>query len=108
MGDHMTSDTGSRAVGAKGRVGGTVSGAQGNLVVDLRGLSPALRRPLAFSLLDKMMEMDCTDSLVLVFDHEPAGLSYQIELRKETRGRFDFHYDQRLDGAWVALLRPRC
>jgi hypothetical protein len=30
-----------------------------------------------------------------------------LELRKETKGRFEFFYDQRLDGAWVALIRRR-
>lgn len=99
--------SGPAAAGVKGHVGGSVSSSPSGVFVDLRGASPELRRPLVFSLLDRMMELDCTDSLVLVFDHEPAGLCYQIELRKETRGRFDFHYDQRLDGAWVALLRPR-
>ena len=39
--------------------------------------------------------------------HEPAGLGYQLELRKETKGQFDFFYDQRLDGAWVALIRRK-
>jgi hypothetical protein len=27
-----------------------------------------------------------------------------MELRRETRGRVGFAYDQRLDGAWVALI----
>jgi len=42
-----------------------------------------------------------------VCDHEPAGLGYQIDLRRETRGRFEFTYQKRSDGAWVALLRKR-
>jgi uncharacterized protein (DUF2249 family) len=41
-----------------------------------------------------------------VCDHEPAGLGYQIDLRRETRGRFTFEYDQRADGAWVAFITP--
>lgn len=93
-----------------GQSAGTVgsrmsSGSMSGLVVDVRGLAPALRRPVVFSLLDKLVELECQEGLVLIFDHEPAGLGYQIDLRRETRGMFEFHYDQRLDGAWVALVR---
>ncbi|HEX9093418.1 MAG TPA: DUF2249 domain-containing protein [Coriobacteriia bacterium] len=77
------------------------------LTMDIRGLTPALRRPIVFTVIDKMLETECADSLVVICDHEPAGLGYQLELRKETKGRFEFFYDQRLDGAWVALIRRR-
>lgn len=76
-------------------------------MLDTRGLTPALRRPIVFSVIDKFVELDCADSIVVISDHEPAGLGYQLELRKETKGLFDFYYDQRLDGAWVALIRRR-
>jgi uncharacterized protein (DUF2249 family) len=75
--------------------------------MDIRGLTPALRRPIVFTVVDKMLDIDCADSVVVICDHEPAGLGYQLELRKETKGRFEFYYDQRLDGAWVALIRRR-
>lgn len=78
----------------------------GCLVVDVRAFSPALRRPLIFALVDKLLEVEAPDELVLICDHEPAGVGYQIDLRKETRGRFSFSYDQRSDGAWVAIVRP--
>jgi uncharacterized protein (DUF2249 family) len=84
-----------------------VSHASSGLMIDIRGLTPALRRPVVFTVIDKLLEMDATDSLVVVCDHEPAGLGYQMELRKETKGQFEFFYDQRLDGAWVALIRRR-
>lgn len=79
----------------------------GGLVVDVRGFDPALRRALVFAILDKMVELGAEDQVVLVCDHEPAGLGYQIDLRRETRGRYEFSYDRRSDGAWVALLRTR-
>jgi uncharacterized protein (DUF2249 family) len=75
--------------------------------MDIRGLTPALRRPIVFTVVDKMLDIDCADSVVVICDHEPAGLGYQLELRKETKGQFEFFYDQRLDGAWVALIRRR-
>ena len=77
------------------------------LVIDVRGLTPSQRRPLLFSIMDKMLAMDSDDPIVVICDHEPAGLGYQLELRQETKGLYDFHYDQRLDGAWVGLIRRR-
>lgn len=62
---------------------------------------------MVFAVVDKMLEMDADDSLVVICDHEPAGLGYQLDLRKESKGRFEYFYDQRLDGAWVALIRRR-
>jgi uncharacterized protein (DUF2249 family) len=76
----------------------------GKLVLDVRAFDPALRRPLIFNVVDKMCEFGCSDELVLVTDHEPSGIGYQIDLRRETRGRFEFTYNQRSDGAWVAML----
>jgi len=77
------------------------------LVVDIRDFDPALRRALVFCVVDTLVSLGCEDQLVLVCDHEPAGLGYQIDLRRETRGRFEFTYNKRSDGAWVALLRRR-
>lgn len=51
--------------------------------------------------------MNAEDSLVVICDHEPAGLGYQIDLRRETKGMFEYYYDRRLDGAWVALIRRK-
>lgn len=84
-----------------------MSVASTGLVMDIRGLTPALRRPIVFTVIEKMLDIEASDSLVVICDHEPAGLGYQIELRKETKGHFEFFYDQRLDGAWVALIRRR-
>jgi uncharacterized protein (DUF2249 family) len=79
----------------------------GKLVVDIRDFDPASRRALVFSVVDTLVNHDCEDQLVFVCDHEPAGLAYQIDLRKETRGKFEFSSSQRSDGAWVALLERR-
>lgn len=78
--------------------------ALGRLVVDLRAFDPAQRRAMTFALVDKFVELGLKDELVLVTDHEPSGIGYQIDLRKETRGRFEFAFDQRSDGAWVAII----
>lgn len=79
----------------------------GRLVVDIRDYDPSLRRVVVFGIVDMLVGVGSTDEIVLVCDHEPAALGYQIDLRRETRGRFSFSYDKRSDGAWVALLKPR-
>jgi uncharacterized protein (DUF2249 family) len=84
-----------------------VAGASNGLVVDLRGFTPGLRRPIVFTVVDRMLELEADDSLVVICDHEPAGLGYQLDLRKESKGRFEYFYDQRMDGAWVALIRKK-
>jgi uncharacterized protein (DUF2249 family) len=75
--------------------------------MDLRGVTPAMRRPLVFAVVDRMLEIDCSDSIVIITDHDPSRHGYQLDLRKESRGKFEFDCDQRLDGAWVALVRRR-
>jgi uncharacterized protein (DUF2249 family) len=79
-------------------------GASG-LIVDARGFDPALRRPVLFAIVDKFVETGCEEQIVFICDHEPAGIGFQIDLRRETRGRFQFEYDQRSDGAWVACIK---
>jgi uncharacterized protein (DUF2249 family) len=74
------------------------------LVMDIRALTPALRRPLIMTTVDHLLSMGATETVVVICDSEPAGLGYQMELRRETRGRVSYSYDQRLDGAWVALI----
>ena len=78
---------------------------RGRLVVDVRGFAPEFRRPLIFVVVDMLVDLDIQDELVVISDHDPNGLGYQIDLRRETRGRFAFSCDQRSDGAWVALIR---
>jgi uncharacterized protein (DUF2249 family) len=73
--------------------------------VDIRAFAPECRRPMLFGIFDKMVELDCSDELVIVSDHDPSALGYQIDLRRETRGLFEFSCDLRSDGAWVALVR---
>ena len=77
------------------------------LLMDIRGVTPAQRRPLLFAVVDKMLALECDDCIVVICDHEPAGLGYQLDLRRETKGRFTFSYDQRTDGAWVGLIRKK-
>lgn len=72
--------------------------------MDIRALTPALRRPLILATVDQLLSLRSLETVVVICDSEPAGLGYQMELRRETRGRVSYSYDQRLDGAWVALV----
>jgi len=83
------------------------NGVGSRLVVDVRGCSPAIRREIVVCIVDKLLQLDARDSLVVICDHEPVALGYGIDLRKETRGRFEYFYDRRTDGAWVALIRRK-
>ena len=74
------------------------------LMMDIRALTPALRRPLILATVDQLLSLGAAETVVVICDSEPAGLGYQMELRRETRGRVSYSYDQRLDGAWVALI----
>lgn len=74
------------------------------LMMDVRALTPALRRPLILATVDLLLSLGAAETVVVICDSEPAGLGYQMELRRETRGRVSYSYDQRLDGAWVALI----
>ena len=82
-----------------------VSREANGLVVDVRGVTAAHQRPVVFGIVDAVLSAGCADSIVVICDHDPSGLGYQLDLRRETRGMYEFDCDRRLDGAWVALLR---
>lgn len=62
---------------------------------------------MIFSIIDKFLELGCSGDVVLVSNHDPSALGYQIDLRRESRGFFEFTCDLRSDGAWVALLQRK-
>jgi hypothetical protein len=79
----------------------------GRVTVDVRSLDAGLQRPLLLQVVDAVALSGWECEVVIVADHELAALGYQIDLRKETRGAFEFHTSQRTDGAWVAVLSPK-
>lgn len=83
------------------------SGSRGRLVIDVRAFEPEFRRALLFAVVDKLVELGSRDQIILISDHDPSGLGYQIDLRRESRGIFEFSCDVRSDGAWVALLKRK-
>lgn len=79
----------------------------GSLCVDVRGFTPLRVRELILGLVDLCVRLETNDAIVVVGDHEPTGLELQLDLRRETRGLFEYESHQRADGAWVELIRWR-
>ena len=77
------------------------------VTLDVSTASAPIRRPLIDAAIRSVMDSPAGDALLIVYDHEPVGLGYELELRRETRGRFDFSATRRTDGCWVARLQPR-
>ena len=78
-----------------------------SLIIDVRAFTPALIGPLLTEIVDQLIAAEAPDAMMVITDSQPAGLGYQFELRRESRGKVEFTYDQRRDGAWVAIIRPR-
>ncbi len=76
-------------------------------MVDVRSFDPQYRRALLFAMLDKLVELGAPDEIVIISEHDPSGLTYQIDLRRETRGVYEGTCNLRSDGAWVALLQRK-
>lgn len=77
------------------------------VTLDITSTTPALRRGLIDAVLREVLGSGANDTVTLVYDHEPVGLGYELELRKDTRGRFDFTAMQRNDGCWIVRLAQR-
>lgn len=77
------------------------------VVVDVRAAAPDTRNAFLFAVVDRLLEVGSPDDIVLICDHDPSSLCYQLDLRVESRGRFDFETSQRRDGAWAAIIRRR-
>lgn len=75
------------------------------VVVDVRAAAPDTRNAFLFAVVDRLLEIDSPDDIVLICDHDPSSLCYQLDLRAESRGQFEFETGQRRDGAWAAIIR---
>ena len=74
------------------------------VTLDLSSASASIRRPLIDAAIRAVMDSLGDDILLIIYDHEPVGLGYELEFRRETRGRFEFSATLRMDGCWVAKL----
>ena len=80
-------------------------GGPGRVVLDIRGTTPSMQERVCLGVIDAMVALGVRDDLVLVADYELTGLSYELDLRHQTRGMFEYSCEQRTDGAWACLVR---
>lgn len=77
------------------------------VVFDVRALIPSHRHPLIFSVLEQMAQMSPQTPLWIVNDHNPQGLAFELEMRPETKGRYDFESQPQPDGSWLAKMKRK-
>ena len=75
------------------------------VVFDVRALIPSYRHPLIFSVLEQISQMSPQTPLWIVNDHSPQGLEFELEMRPETKGRYDFESQLQPDGTWIAKIK---
>jgi uncharacterized protein (DUF2249 family) len=75
------------------------------LTIDVRSLLPSHRHPVIFAILERLGEIRAPQVLQVVSDHKPVGLPMELEMRDETKGRYDFSAGQREDGDWLNKIK---
>lgn len=78
---------------------------RGRVVLDIRGTTPSVQERVCLAVIDVMVSLEVRDDLVIVADYELTGLSYELDLRPQTRGLFEYSCERRSDGAWACLVR---
>lgn len=77
------------------------------VVFDVRVLFPSHRHSLIFSVLEQMAQLSPQTPLWIMNDHNPQGLGFELEMRPETRGRYDFESQAQPDGSWLAKMKRK-
>ena len=76
-----------------------------SILLDIRATTPSLQQRVCLVVVDALVAADIREDIVLVADYELTGLTYELDLRHETRGLFEYSAERRSDGAWACLLR---
>ena len=77
------------------------------VIFDVRALIPSHRHPLIFSVLEQIAQMAPQTPLWIVNDHNPQGLGFELEMRPETRGNYEFESAPQPDGSWLAKMKRK-
>jgi uncharacterized protein (DUF2249 family) len=77
------------------------------LTIDVRPLLPSHRHPVVFSILERLDKIGAPQDLLVISDHKPVGLPMELEMREETKGRYDFSAEQREDDTWLARIKRK-
>jgi len=82
-------------------------GGPGQVVLDIRGTTSSIQSRVCLGVIDAMVSLDVRDDLIIVADYELTALSYELDLRHQTRGLFEYSCEQRSDGAWACRVRRK-
>lgn len=77
------------------------------VIFDVRALIPSHRHTLIFLVLEQLSQLSPQTPLWVINDHNPQGLGFELEMRPETKDKYDFESDAQADGTWVAKIRRR-
>jgi hypothetical protein len=75
------------------------------VVLDIRGTTSSVQQRVCLAVIDALVALDVRDDLIIVADYELTGLSYELDLRHQTRGLFEYSCELRTDGAWACRVR---
>lgn len=78
-----------------------------DVILDVRALIPSHRHSLIFTVLEQISQMSPQTPLAIVNDHNPQGLAFELEMRPETKGRYDFESQPQPDGSWIAKITKK-
>lgn len=60
---------------------------------------------MIFAILERLGEIGASQVLQVASDHEPVGLPMELEMREQTKGRYDSSAGQREGGAWLSRIK---
>lgn len=75
------------------------------LTVNVRPLMPSHHHPVIFAILEKLSEIGAPQVLLVISDHKPVGLPMELEMREQTKRRYDFSTEQQEDGTWLSRIK---
>lgn len=77
------------------------------VIFDVRALIPSHRHPLIFSVLEQISQLSPQTPLWIVNDHNPQGLGFELDMRPETRDKYEFESEAQPDGSWLAKMKRK-
>lgn len=76
----------------------------GELIMDVRGLIPSERHgPIRAAL----KELPPGRTLIVINDHNPQGLFFELEAMPESTGRYDYQTEEKGERCWHAVIKAR-
>lgn len=77
------------------------------LTLDVRPLLPSQRHPIIFFILEKLNEIGIPQALQVISDHKPVGMGMEVEGREETKGKYNFSYEEHSEDVWFFKIERK-